>query len=310
MMRSDRTTFILALVLALFLWAYARMTQESPLTNRLLRQVPVTVMGKAASGVEYRIDQRDRLIDLRVKGPSSLVNSLTNADLQAKVDIAGLEKPGKFRLPVSVTLPRDVELGQHPPKVVVTVIPLVQRTFPVTISFIASPKPGATVGEYVTQPDTIIVEGPQVELDQVAYVTVAVDPNQSHVAERELVPRALNALGERVDGVRVLTSTVTVRMATLTGQTATRQVAIRPPQLINPPRGYTVSVARVRPDVVTLRGEPSLLDRQPAYLETEPLDVRKVTRDGSKTVRVKAPRGLTVVEGTDIRVDLEVQPAE
>ncbi|HOS42837.1 MAG TPA: YbbR-like domain-containing protein, partial [Armatimonadota bacterium] len=94
--------------------------------------------------------------------------------------------------------------------------------------------------------------------------------------------------------------------ASLTGEQTTRRVAVRAPELLHRPAGYDVAVEKVRPDEVTLSGDPADLARQPAYLETEPLDVSKLRRDETRTARLKVPDGLRVVEGMEARVDLRV----
>jgi YbbR domain-containing protein len=71
-----------------------------------------------------------------------------------------------------------------------------------------------------------------------------------------------------------------------------------------------VTVKEIRPDEVTLSGEAVDLDRLPAYVETPPIDVNGLRRDSTRTVRLKVPSGLRVVEGTEVRVDLEVHPLD
>ena len=111
------------------------------------------------------------------------------------------------------------------------------------------------------------VEGPAELVDKVKYVAVFVDPNEPMTDKQTLVPHARDDDGNLVEAVRLLNSAVSVSMSSLTGQQVTRQVAVRAPRLRNQPRNYTVTVAQVTPDEVTLSGESALLDKQ-AYLDT------------------------------------------
>lgn len=308
MNNSELTTRILAVALALFLWAYVRMVHESPDAQRVIENIPVVLVGKLPAGLQTQVHIKDRLITVRLKGPAQRVNNVLGDEVHAKVDVTSVTHVGTMRLPANIELPRGVVLAQKPPDITVEVTALAQERFPVTVTFITTPPPGTAVGEYLIQPSTVTVEGLKEAVDEVRYVTVAVDPSETMRIKRLLVPHARNADGDLVPDVQVLVPSVEVSVASLTGQQVTREVAVRPPDLRNPPRQFTVTVVKMRPDVVTLSGESALLDKQPAYLETEPLDVHGVTHDTTVTAHLKVPHGLTIVEGYDVRVDLQAHP--
>jgi len=306
MNNSELTTRILAIALALFLWAYVRMLHDMPEFQRVIPRVPVTLQGKPPTGLAPQLREEDRTIAVQIKGPADRVNNVLVDGVTAKVEISTIHKPGTDHLPVTIDLPRGVQLAQAPQDVTVITRALIQKDFPVTISFIASPPPGSTVGEYLIEPSTVTVEGLVGIIDKVKYVAVFVDPNEPMTDKKLLVPHARDDDGNLVEDVRVLKSAVTISMSSLTGQQVTRQVAIRDPELRNQPRNYTVTVAKVTPDIVTLSGEFALLNKQ-AILETEPLDVHNLKHDSTVTARIRVPPGLTVVGKPDVRVDLRVQ---
>lgn len=303
---TDRPTLMIAVALALFLWASVRMQQDTPDAHRIFRRVPVTV--DIASGWAFRFATGDSTIDVQVKGPADRVNSLTRDDIHAHVAITHPTRISSLLYPVVVDRITGVELAGRLPRVRVDVFPLQRKTFPVTVAFIATPPPGTTVGKYLLQPANVVVEGIPDDLRQVKYVNVYVDPHASMTSERDLIPRAVTADGERITEVSVLTSTVKARMGSLTGEQTTRQIAVRSPELVSLPAHSTVSVVRVRPDVVTLSGDAAALGRLDAYVSTDPLDVGTVTGDTTRTVHLRVPSGLKVLEGTDILVDLRVTP--
>ncbi len=55
MNNSELTTRILAIALALFLWAYVRMLHETPDVQRVMQNVPVTLQGKPPAGLMPRL---------------------------------------------------------------------------------------------------------------------------------------------------------------------------------------------------------------------------------------------------------------
>lgn len=307
MNNSELTTRILAVALALFLWAYVRVQHDMPDVQRVMQNVPVTLEGKPPAGLAPQLREEDRTITVQIKGQAERVNTVLLSEVKARVELSSINKSGTEHLPVAIDLPHGVQLAQSPQDVTLITRALTQKDFPVTISFIASPPPGTTVGEYLIEPSTVTVEGPTGVVDKVKYVTVFVDPNEPMTTDETLVPHARDADGDLVEDARLLNSAVSVSMSSLTGPQETRQVAIRAPELRNQPRNYTVSVAQVTPDVVTLSGEAALLEKQ-AILETEPIDVHHFVHDITVTTRIRVPAGLTVVNKPDIRVDLRVQP--
>jgi len=146
-------------------------------------------------------------------------------------------------------------------------------------------------------------------MKRVKYVTVPIDPNEPiSPGGVKIAPRAVDDNGDRVSDASVLQESVLVRLVSGKGTLGTRKVAVSVPDF-RLPRHYLISVAKIRPDQVTLSGDPALLDQLSAYLETDPIDVSHITKDTTLTVRLRIPAGLTVAEGTTVRVDLEVQPA-
>jgi len=306
-MMSDLTTRILAIILAIFLWTYVRLSmREGAVVHRALNNIPVSV--SVAPSWAYKLDQRYGTVNLTVKGPAALVNNLSRDDLEAKVDLSDVREARSLRRTVKVNLPKGVVSATKLPQINVTLVPLARKDFPITVSFITQPKVGAKVGEYLIQPDTVTVEGPADELDKVKYIVVRVDPTEQLTSKREFTPRAVDITGERIETVTMLTPTVTVRMASLTGEHLTRQVAVRDPQLEKLPRGYSVTITGVRPDVVTVSGDATVLDTLAGYVDCEPLDVHTLRSNGSRTTRLKLPPELTVQEGADVHVGLNVHP--
>ncbi len=289
---------ILAIALALFTWAYVRVTHGD--ATRVLPSIPIKV--EVAPGMNAAL--HDYTLAIMVKGPSDLVNNIVREDVIATVDARNIDQKETRQLPVNVKLPPGVELAQNI-LVSVTVTPLKRIKMPVTASFIVAPNPGASIGDFNIKPTEVEVEGSVEALAKVKYLTVRLNPNIALVTERALNIYATNQEGERVDGVTVQTPTALVSMASLTGDKNTRQVAVRLPELKNPQTAYLVNVKSMTPDQVTVSGDPAALDRLEGYLSTESIDVRTVTQDVSRTVRLQVPPGVTVVGDSEIRVNLQ-----
>jgi len=304
----DRPTLILAIVLAIFLWLYVRVSQETLIADRTFPRIPVMLEGRV-SGIKAELHPDNLTVILKLKGNSDTLDYLQPDEVKVKVNVSDITRTGTVRHRTTVSLPPHVSLVGKPPVVTILAEKLDQTIFPITVSFITTPPPGTVVGEYLTQPVDAPVEGTQETLKRVKYVVVSIDPRQSMSGGVKVTPRALDENGDRVEDVNVMLESVFLRLASGKGATGTRKVAVRVPDLIQP-RRYLVSVAKIQPDQVTLSGEPALLERQSAYLETYPITVANLTKDTTVTAPLKIPPGLTVVEGTTVRVDLEVRPVQ
>ena len=133
---SELTTRILAIVLALFLWAYVRVQHDTPDVQRVLQNVPVTLQGKPPAGLAPQLREEDRTITVQIKGQADRVNNVLVNDVTAKVEVSSIHKPGTEHLPVTIDLPHGVQLAQSPQDVTVITRTLTQKDFPVTVSLL------------------------------------------------------------------------------------------------------------------------------------------------------------------------------
>jgi YbbR domain-containing protein len=308
MTKTEFTTLIIAVILSLFFWAYFRLSRGGVEETFVVSDVPVRVTQVA--GIVPQVDGGSATVEVTVKGPVSALRKVGRDSIIARLQTDVLQVGETKRLPVIVEakdLP-GVTFTAQPSTVKVHAAPLRLQQFAVDVSFIASPPPGASVGDYIVSPTKVMVEGTDEVLGRVKYVTVSVDPNLPLTVPVTLVPQPVDADGERVEGTTVKDSTVSVAIASLTGEHATRQLAVRAPALSAGPVGLSVRVVAVKPDVVTVIGPTKALDRLGGYIETEPLDVGSVRKDITRTLHLKLPPGLAVVEGADVRVSLEVRP--
>jgi len=305
----DRPTLILAFVLAIFLWVYVRVSQETPTDSRTIYGVPVQIVGQVPS-YKSSLHPDTRSVDITITGRPKDIARVSPDRIKVTVDVSDIKETDKPQLrKTNVILPRTVAMEGKAPTVTIITEGLEQKSFPVTVLFIPPLEAGRESGEYLTQPTDVPVEGTAETLKRVKYVLVTVNPNEPLVGGVNIPPRAVDESGNRVDDANVLQESILVRQGSGSGPRGTRKVAVRVPDF-RQPRRYLVSVAKIRPDQVTLTGEPSLLSKQSAFMETYPIDVSHLTKDSTMTVPLRISPGLTVAEGTTVRVDLEVQPVQ
>ena len=106
-------TKIGSLILAIVVWFYINgVVRGGPQAYKDLKEVEIQLMGEqfflGKNVVVVELERRT--IDLRVKGPSKIVEQLTRMDVIAYVNISGL-RPGRTYSPVvSFILPPNIEI--------------------------------------------------------------------------------------------------------------------------------------------------------------------------------------------------------
>jgi YbbR domain-containing protein len=312
MTQSNARLAIVALVLAIFLWGFVRIAFFKEAIREM--DIPIEVTGEPPAGFGMQLHPGTLNARVFVQGPSDVVYNLLRQDVHATVHFPSVPieeetKKDSVQVSVAVTLdsPGQVKVVRKS-MATVLITRLVHDTRPVTMAFLVAPPAGTSVGSYILEPPTVTIEAPsRKELDAVKFVTVALNPTVPLTAPRALAPRAVDATGETLPNVSVLTSAVTVRMASLTGEQTTRRVGVRIPELQRPAARLRMTAVLLT-DEVTLSGDPAVLTRQPAYVETEPVDVSRIRTNATLTVRLRVPDGLRVVEGDTVRVMIQVHP--
>lgn len=161
----------LALVIAIILWAYVRVTvsgvTQNPITQLELR-IPLELKGYGSSLVPYEISTDT--ITITVRGDSDIVNELGEGMVRAYVDLKDVAA-GSAWPEVQVIVPGNVSIMNIDPKSVnVKLSPRMAKEVPIKIETRGKPKAGFKVGTPVFEPKVVEIEGPEELVRQVATV--------------------------------------------------------------------------------------------------------------------------------------------
>jgi len=111
---------VFSLLLAVVVWFYINTAiGGGPRAYKDIKDVEIQIMGEQLSlGKNLFVVELERnTIDVRISGPSVLIDKLTRNDITAYVNVSGL-KPGRTYSPVvSFILPPNVEIVGAPPLV-------------------------------------------------------------------------------------------------------------------------------------------------------------------------------------------------
>lgn len=220
--KSKIGSILLSLAIAFGLWMYV-ITVVSPESEETFYNIPVVL--EYASVLEERglmiTDGEDQTISLRLSGNRSDLNELTNTNIILKADLSKIYEPGQAQLTYSITYPSNVasnafeELSRSSNYITLTIENRVKRDIPVEIIY-----SGALAEDYISDREnavldypTILVDGPQSVVDQIATARINVDLTDRSESISESYRYTLcDAEGNPVDAAMIKVNAEEVRL--------------------------------------------------------------------------------------------------
>jgi len=198
---------VLAVVLACLVWYASALDRRERISERQL-DTPVTLVNVPAETVIT--SEVPRFLSLRVRGPLSRLRSLDQAQTGVVIDLRGAsEGEREFAVETrNVIVPAGVEvLAVTPSQVPLRLERIGRRRVPVKPRVAGEPAAGMAVAGVGTEPPTVVVSGPRLQLERLQSVAtdlVGIDgadgPVEALVAVRSPQPlmRVVEPLAERV----------------------------------------------------------------------------------------------------------------
>jgi len=314
MFRNNWQYKVLALAIALIIWAYANESQNTDISAE--RTLRLELRGLSS---DLLAAARPETVKVLLEGPKSHVNSIIEEPdgAAAYVDVSG-KAPGEYTLPVRAVVPESfralIRRQARPAHALVTLTRKARRTCPVEVQFVGLPPVGYRFGTPKFSPKRVVVTGPERTLKQVSRLVVAVDPRigGSKSVDGEFPVAARDSHGQEVHGVRVSPESVHLSMDLLEAP-ASRLVFVSLDTVGQPPFPYRVEEIDIRPDTLTLTGRPELL-MNISTLRTEPVHLSDRTKTFGQRVKVIVPAELSAeADGSYVNVTVRIgrtTPAE
>lgn len=254
----------------------------------------------------------DKPVRVRVAVADDEFESLRAADFEATVDLSGYTV-GANEVDVKVR-PLTSRGGLRvdkviPAKITITLATLSSKEIPVTPTVTGDLVPGYTMLSPELDDTSVIVSGPQSEVDKVTQATVEIDvEGLSDSIDQAVRLDARDSRGTLVPGVELDPDLTNVYIE-VQQQKFTRSMAVSTTITGVPADGYNVVSVSVSPPTVTIRGEEAFIAGA-ASIPTKPLNIDNATDNVIKTVSLDLPTGAEVTGGVPVvTVTVKVEPA-
>lgn len=290
----------LALIVAIGCWIFVMNDQNPQIENTYT--VPISI-ANAPEG--YQISQDEEKVKIRVRAPRSLFMSVDETDFKAYVDLNGVES-GVHELQIQTVLPSGFELvATSPTKVAVNVDKIEQKEVPVRLNLSGVPGEGKVVASIKQSLQTVTVEGPISQLNQVTSVIGYIGVNGNAENFNVTVPLiAVNDKDKEVEGIKLVPKTVDVNIILAHGLN-TKVVDVQPNILSDLSNDYVVKSVKADPSKIEISGNAEIIGNL-TYLSTESISLAELTQPTMKKVKLIFPDGVNV-STQDITVTIDIE---
>ena len=306
MLNSKAARLIIALLAAVLIWGYV-VGEVNPAKTKTIRSIPIAYTyedalnerGLAISGAE------DEYINLEVSGARAILGYISPSDISATINVASAQK-GENEMSISIRVPSGITVNkQSTTRTTVTVENLVQKPVDVVISYsgdFQSGDQGSTVNMSSTQ---VIVSGAESLIESVEKARGIVDASNvgDSLSAISTQLEAIDAEGSIVSGVKLSQRMISVASIIARNKTVELSVPITDKTSDKYIRETVV------PEQVTIFGNADLLNKI-EKIDAKTVDISQVTESKEIDLQFEFPSGVTLAEGEDPKVAVEVFPIE
>ena len=182
---------------------------------------------------------------------------------------------------------------------------IIQKQMRAEVIVTGASAPGTTVAKVTQTSSLVTIEGPESAVNTVVRVVgyVGLSGNSADF-ELQVPLTAINADGREVQGVKVVPSATEVSVSLARGLTK-KIVTIHPVLQENLPKDYELGDVRTDPIKIEIAGDSKTIESL-SSIDTEPIDLSKLTATKKMTVKLALPDGITVTN-REVNVSIEVK---
>jgi YbbR domain-containing protein len=300
-------SFLLAVMLAVFIWLTATQDQD-PINDQFL-QLGIDYEGQPADSI--RIQPESSFVQIRLEGPESTLRQLSPQDFEAYVDLSQVPFGENTAVPIRINPPsEDVQVTLIiPDEVNVLLEEQVSREIPVELDIRGGTARGHTQGEPLLEPAFITVSGPRSKVENLDFALVTVflnNPRETSVGQHR--PVFYDAQGRVASTVDLELDTQDIQVTIPIEQSAGfAEKLITVNWIGDPAYGHQLLNISVEPPSVLVVGPPEAVNALTS-LQTEPIDITGLTESFTQPATLNLPDGITLDQNQEIFVTIDIEP--
>jgi YbbR domain-containing protein len=303
-------TFVLALLLAILVWAVA-VNEENPIEEKVFPQ-PVPVQLHDLGADLMLTGNPDLQTSVTILAPKLVWDTLTLDQIHVTAEL-GQVGAGTYAVPLvaTVDLPAARLTRVDPSSLTLTIEKRVVRELPVRLEQKGDIARGYEAGVAQLVPYTTTLSGPASLVDSVSEVRADISVaglKDDYNDTINLVP--VDSTGKTVSGIELQPPSIHVQIQIAQKQ-GFRDVTVSPIITGQVASGYRLTNITVSPPVVTVSSsDPLKVSTLPGYIETQPLDITGWNSDRTVRLPLTLPAGISLEGDQAVFVQVSIAAIE
>ncbi len=265
---------LLSLGIAVVLW-FVIINSQDPVESKVFKDIPVTVLNEAQVLEREKVLEviSGETVDVVVEGRRSVLEQLTDADIEATADLSEVSFMDTVLIKAAVPSYSDVTVLNNGENVMKLLFDdYVTKRFSFKVDTVGEPMQGYYVGDALPSPNIIQISGAKTVLDKVKEVVLKVDVSGRSVDfTTTAVPVVYDMNGDEIAASKLTMQTesneVTVNVPIL----ASKEMKLRVTTQGEVAEGYELLQKNIafQPETVRIAGTKEDLEKLGYYLELE-----------------------------------------
>ncbi|HQA58676.1 MAG TPA: CdaR family protein [Acetivibrio sp.] len=312
LLKKDTTVKILSVIFAVFLW-YFVLDSTNPV-EWIDLNIPLSVENADAlksKGIIIKDGNFPRTVSVRLKGRKSKINTVSQNDFEAILDLSKINEADIRHLQIDVRY-QGIDVfnykgaisfqGVTPRRVDLKLEKVGENSFPVKVNITGTPRENYKVISANAVPATVSIEAADDVVDSIGEVCAYVDvTNMSSNTVRKSECVFYDDKGEEIVELSGKHSVdISLEFA--------KEVPIVPTIIGRPAKNYSDGIHRVIPEKALITGAADtieLIDN----LKTEPIDIENMSASTTKIVNLDLPEGVRLFDTQrSVYVDVVIEP--
>lgn len=308
---------VISVIASVLLWVYVTNTEGDQIQDTF-NGVPVVYSGSDAIRDRYGLvitDSSVNTVSVTLRGTRRDISNLSVDNLTAVVDVSRISSAGRNTSNLTISFPSSVNasaitvVSTNPGSVSFYVDRTNSKTIDIKGEFNGTVAEGFAAGDISFNPDTVIISGPENELNQVAYAKVSIDrENVDRTLSYDATYTLVDADGNEVPlgNIVLERETVSVEMKI----TVSKKVSLAV-DLVDGAGASEQNVSvSVEPQTITIAGDAEVLDGI-NRISIGTVNLASFEQTYENTFPVVLPDGVTNVTGiTEAKVTIQVEGLE
>ncbi len=294
MLKNKRVNILIALLIAICLWAYVTGAVD-PNTTKKFTEVPIQLINEESLAQDgLAVDSTDiKSIDVSLKGNRADISKISKDDIKVTADLYGRHKGSNY-VTLDVQLPNGIELdSKSEDRILISIGELTTKEVSVEIKLTGDVAEDTTLGDASVSPSKMVVYGTKDNIDKVDHVQASINAKvlQSKETTHDASVEAVDSKETAVDYVTTAKEEVSVTARLL----KIKKVSLKADVVGSVADGYELEEVEV-PENIEIVGDEEALAKITS-VTAEDIDISGISKNESIKISVKLPDGVEIKGG-------------